>query len=224
MVGEELQTIQLKNDFYRDGFRTILIFVGIITAAIVFLVATSIYLYVSKPPPVYFLTDNQWRTKPPVPVTDGTYPDAALLRQWLSNVVQSVLNFSFLNYDDTLKNSRQYFTDNGWQSFQNFLGQYATKDRVEKTRTFINGVLSAAPSIIRQGPFDVQNRYAWVLDAPVTIHYITPGTNPLSQQVRLNILIVRVPTLDNLYGVAIEKITLAPGIKSTIKFLGGENA
>lgn len=220
MVGEELQVVQLKNDFYRDGFRKISFSLGLISSACLLLMAAMVYLYLSKPLPVYFATDNEWRTVAPVPVTEGDYPSEADLKQWLSNALQSIFKYSFINYDNALKINHTYFTDNGWQVYQGLVNQFTARGLLESTKTFVTGAPDAAPAITRQGVIPDQKRYGWWMQVPVTLSFFTPGRNNYTQALTLTILVVRVPTLDNLYGVAIENIKLVAN-QTTSSLQGG---
>ena len=127
MVDEKLHVVQLRNDFYRDGFQRVVFAFILIAIACVSFIATVVYLHFSKPAPIYFATDNQWRTIAPIPVTEGSYPIDSDLKQWLSSALQSIFKYSFVNYDDALKKYRVYFTDTGWQVFQGFVDKFAGK-------------------------------------------------------------------------------------------------
>ena len=65
MADEEQQTIRLRKDFYRDGFRKILFILGLFLIVIVLLIATYLS-FLDRPPPVEFSTDNEWRILLPV--------------------------------------------------------------------------------------------------------------------------------------------------------------
>ena len=222
MVIEKLHVVQLRNDFYRDGFQRIIFSFTLIAIACAAFIAAVLYLHFSKPAPIYFAADNQWRTVAPIPVTEGSYPIDSDLKQWLSSTLQSIFKFSFVNYDDALRKYRIYFTDTGWQVFQGFVDKFAAKTMVENTKAFVNGAPTAAPSITRDGLIADQKRYGWWLEVPVSLSYVTP-TRSYTQSVTLNILVVRIPTLDNLYGIAIENILLVPG-QTFNSFQGGTNA
>ena len=68
MAGEELQVVRLRDDFYRDGFYKVLFALATIIIAILSMVALSVYIYVTKPAPVNFSADNEWRILPPVSI------------------------------------------------------------------------------------------------------------------------------------------------------------
>ncbi len=207
MVVEGQDVVRLKSDFYRDGHHKIVLCLGLIITAIVLLIASCIYLYVTKPPPVYFLTDKEWRVLPPVPVELPHLSPANLL-QWVGNVMMSAFNYDFVNYKDQVQENRFYFTDNGWLAFQGMLNNYASDDIVNVHKTFTNGAPAGAPFIINEGL--LENRYAWWVQIPMTITHtsVAAEVSTSSKQATFQLLVVRVPTLNNIYGVAIDNIKL----------------
>lgn len=217
MAGEEQSIVRLKSDFYRDGYRKILVCLGLIITAIGLLIASSIYLYVTKPPPVYFATDKEWRTLPLVPV-ELPYLSTADLLQWVSNVMMSAFYYDFVHYNNQIQELRQYFTDQGWLAFQGMLTNYASSDSINVKKYFINGAPDGAPFVLNEGLLD--HRYAWWVQIPIQITYtyfdqqtvLTSKKRPIFQ-----LLVVRIPTANNIFGVAIDNVRLISGepVKST---------
>src|SRR5438128_232615 len=109
MAGGELEVVRLKTSFYQDGFYKLLIALTTILVAIVFLIGLSISIYTSKPEPIYFSTDDEWRILPPVPL-DKPHLSVADLVQWISDVLPTAFTFDFINYTKQLQNLSQYFT------------------------------------------------------------------------------------------------------------------
>lgn len=205
MAGEELQVVRLRDDFYRDGFYKVIIALAAIVAAIVFLLTISIYLYVTKPPPVSFTTDNEWRVLQPVPL-DQVYLSTPDLIQWVSEALPGVFTYDFIHYTERLKDAGQYFTANGWKKFIDQVNVYANYKKVLDSKLFINAVPGGAPFIVNQGVLD--GRYAWWVQMPININYVTLGAKS-SQAITIQVLVVRVPTLNNLYGVGIENFIVS---------------
>ncbi len=213
MAGDELEVVRLRNDFYRDGFYKVLIALTMIVVAITLLVATSVYIYTQKPPPVTFLTDNDWRAFPPVPV-NLSYPKTADLLQWVSEVLPDTFRYDFENYAKELEEAKQYFTDNGWSKMMAQLDTYANANVIQSSKLFLNANASAAPVILNQGIID--GRYGWWIQLPIVIHYSSVEKHydtPLVFQV----LVTRVSTLEDLTGIAIDNVVLVK------KEIGGRN-
>jgi intracellular multiplication protein IcmL len=202
MADEEQQTIRLRKDFYRDGFRKILFILGLFLIVIVLLIATAIYLFLDRPPPVEFSTDNEWRILLPVPLDKPYLPQADLI-QWVSTVIPKLFNYDFISYKLQLEQNEQYFTENGWKTFLNLLNNYAAYTAVTSKKLFITTIPLGAPFVLNQGL--LERKYSWWVQMPLNINY----SNGFLQPLDLQVLVVRISTLNNLYGVAIDNILVA---------------
>lgn len=214
MAEEELQSIEIRQDFYRDSFGKLVFIIVSVFIAIIFLIAVSLYLYLNEPPPVTFLVDKEWRVQPEVPVNQPylSIPD---LLQWVSDAVPRSFVFDFIHYNDQLKNASQFFTNDGWKVFLDQLNIYANYNTVQSGKLFVNGVPAGAPIVLNQGL--VSGRYGWWVQMPITITYSSGGQN--TKNLTLQILVVRVSTLNNLNGVGIDNVIV---VKTTGKqLLGG---
>jgi intracellular multiplication protein IcmL len=205
MAEEDLQLVSLRDDFYRDGFYKALGTFAILLIAIILLSAASLYLKFSKPSPVEFLTGDEFRTVAPVPV-NLPYLKQPDLVQWISERLPALFRYDFIDYNKDLNANIQYFTENGWKNYQDLLKIYADGNSIATSKLFVNAVPGGAPIILNQGllPGGV---YGWWIQMPLNLSYSSRTTGnaiPLMAQV----LIVRVPTLNNLMGVAIEKMTM----------------
>lgn len=219
MAGEALPLqdaelrVELHDDFYRDSFGRIILIIISICIAIILLISVSVYLYLNRPPPIIFPVYNEWRVQSTVPL-DQPYLSTPDLLQWVSDVLQKVFVYDFYHYNDQLKVTSQYFTPEGWKVFLNQLNIYANYNNVQRDKLFINATPSGAPFILQQGL--LSGRYGWWVQIPIDIDYVGM-IRPMSQNLTLQILIVRVPTLDNLSGVGIENVIVE---KSTGNPLG----
>jgi intracellular multiplication protein IcmL len=196
---ETKQVIQLKSDFYRDGFRKVMFALGTAITIVVLLLATSIYLLLDKPSPVNFSTDSEWRILKPVPV-DQPFISTSDLVQWVSNTLLNLFNYDFVNYKTELEGNTHYFTENGWKKFLDVLNGYAAYNTVVSSKLFINGGINGAPYVLNEGL--LAGRYSWWVQGSANLKY----SSGLSQILDMQILVVRVSTLNNLDGIAIENI------------------
>lgn len=198
-------TVTLRDDFYRDSFKkTLLLLLGSILI-VVFLGGLLAYYILSKPWPVVFAVEERWQVQPPVNIIRPFISQADLL-QWVSEVVPTLFELDFLNYDDQVAIQKRNFTANGWHVYQNQLKNFAPKDTVINDHEFITTRLIDAPAVIKRGI--LSGRYAWMVNLPMAIDYF----NLKERKTRIatfQILIVRVPTENNLAGVAIDDIVVA---------------
>jgi intracellular multiplication protein IcmL len=204
MAAAGPQVIRLKQDFYRDGFKKIALALVIVMTGTVLLLGTSVYLLFHKPAPIRFSTDNEWRILKPVPLNESYLPVPDLI-QWVSAALPSLFNYDFVNYKDELQGNAHYFTDNGWKKFLDALNRYVNYTTVVSSKLFVEGSANGAPFILNQGLLD--GRYSWWVQMPVNVIY----SNNYAQLLKLQVLVVRVSTLNNLYGIAIENMIAAVG-------------
>lgn len=205
MAGEALQVIRLKDDFYRDGFNKVLLALGMILVAIGLLIAASLYLFLSKPAPVFFATDNEWRVISPVPVNQP-YLSTSEVLQWVNHAVQSSFTYDYINYSRELNKNKQFFTEEGLKKYIDLLNRYAAYETILASKTFINASASKAPYIDKQGLLP-EGRYGWWVIMPLKIQF-SGYQRIYSQSVNFSVLVVRIPTLNDINGIAIDNISL----------------
>lgn len=207
MAQEELQVIHLKNDFYRDGFNKVIFALGLTFIIIALLVAASLYLFLAKPAPVYFGTDEEWRVLKPVPL-DQPYLTVAKLLQWSTDAITSAFTYDYTNYTAQQQMNKQYFTDNGWKKYLDILNKYATYTMIARTKTFVNGSAYGAPFIVSQGLLPIKV-FAWWVQMPLKLQF-SGYSRTYSQTLTFQIFIVRTSTLNNINGVAIDNLVIVP--------------
>lgn len=204
MAADELHTVTIHEDFYRDSFGKVLLIIASFIIAMGLLAAISLYLYLNQPPPKTFLVEDEWRVQPAIPLNQPylTTPD---LLQWVSDVLPRSFQFDFMNYNDQLNEIKAYFTPDGWKVFQNQLNIYANYNKVQAYKMFVSAVPAGAPYLFNQGLVSESGIYGWWVQMPLTLNYTGYG-GANSQTLTLQVLVVRVSTLNNLMGVAINNI------------------
>lgn len=202
MAGENLPVVQLHDDFYRDSFGKLVFIIISLVVGILLVSGLSLYLYLNQPPPVAFAVDKEWRVQPAVPL-DQPYLTRPEVLQWVSNAISTVFVFDFMNYNTQLNSYKPYFTAEGWRVFLNQLNIHANYNNVQSNKQFVNGIPSGAPTEINQGL--LAGRYGWWIQMPIILNYVSFNKS-FSQNLTLQVLIVRVSTLNNLDGVAIDNV------------------
>lgn len=207
MAEEELK-VNLSDGFYRDGIgKMFYIFFSFAVGIAIFLILLF-YIFLNKPEPILFPVDDESRVQAAVPL-DQPYVTTPELLQWISDVVPKSFVLDFINYNDQLKSSLPYYTSDGWKIFLNQLNIYANYNNVQKDKMFVDASPSGAPFILNQGL--LSGRYAWWVQVPITITYASAAKQIPEKQLVLQVLVVRVSTLDNLSGMGIDNIIVATG-------------
>lgn len=207
-MAEDTEILKLHDDFYRDGFSKVIGIIIAIIVALSSLVGLTIYLYLAKPPPVTFGVGEEWRILEPVPL-DNPYHSTADMLQWVSDVVPASFNYDFNQYNEQLQLASSNFTADGWKIFLNQLNKYANYNNVQSEKLFIKGAPSSAPFVLNQGL--ILGRYGWWVQMPITVTYISVQKRPSTVNLTLQVLVVRVPTLNNLAGIGIDNVVVMEG-------------
>jgi intracellular multiplication protein IcmL len=202
MAGEELYTIRLKNDFYRDGSYKIYLAMLIAIASLAILSLTSFFLLTIKPSPVKFATDADFRIFPPAPLALPYISEADLI-QWVSMVIPNAFTFDFVNYTTELNNVRANFSENGWLKYSDILNTYINANKVTNLKLYITASSDRAPKIIKQNLLD--GKYSWWVEVPLSLRFRNNDKSS-DTQLMLNVLVSRISTLNDLLGVTIENI------------------
>lgn len=211
-MTEEFNTVELQDNFYRDGFGKVLLIMFSICMGIVLLILLSIYIHFHKPRPIVFHVNSEWRVQSSVPLNQPYLSTPALL-QWVADVLPKSFMFDFLKYDEQLKSASQSFTLDGWKAFLNQLNIYANYNNVQTNKLYVSAVPTAAPYILKEGLLD-SGKYGWWVQIPLSISYA--GAIPRQgKSANLQVLVVRVSTLNNLMGVGIENVIPAPQTGTT---------
>ncbi len=205
MADGDVRVVRLTDDYYRDGFYKIIAALLMIAAAVLLMVAISFYLVSQRPSPVYFHTDSEWRAFAPVPV-DQPYLQQADLAQWVSDVLPSAFTLDFLHYKDEQNALTQYFTDNGFKKLTDLQDRFLNEQMIERGRIYAQTKPAGAPVVLNQGL--LSGKYGWWIQMPLTITLTGVDRNDTRSLV-VQALVIRIPTLNDLWGVTIDDLIVA---------------
>jgi intracellular multiplication protein IcmL len=211
MAENEVRTVELEDNFYRDSFTMVILILLSLLFGVALMVAMSVYIYLHKPAPKVFPAGDEWRVLPLVPENQA-YLTTPELSQWVIDVASKIFVFDFNQYEKQLTRIMPYFTADGWQIFLNQLNIYANNNKVLEEKIFVSGVPSGAPIIVNQGL--QSGRYIWLVQIPIDLDYAYAGSpRSLSQTLTVQLTVVRVSTLNNLTGVAIDNVEVIKNTK-----------
>ncbi len=197
-----LEAVVTRNSFYRDGYRFWMKVSFTLSIAIVLLlVALAITIAVSRPQDRFFATTADGRLIRMVPLNEPNMNDAALV-SWVARAASDVMTFGFHDYQRRLQESSSYFTRRGWQTFSEALQRSRIMEGVEKAQQVVTSAPQKAPTIIQQGL--ANGIYRWVVQVPLVVTYQS-GTAQQSDVLNVQLVVVRVSTLDSPSGVGIQQ-------------------
>ena len=214
MADGALELVMLRNNFYRDNFhRCVTVLLASIIVNILLTIST-IYLVTHRPSPEYFATNAEGRIIKmyplSVPVVSNSY-----LSAWVNQAAVAAYTYNFVNYRGQLQAASDYFTPAGWRGFEAALSGSRNLQTVIARKLVATAVATGAPVIEDQRV--IAGRYSWRISLPILIKYESASTQ-FKQSLVVRMIVVRVPTVDNPRGIAIQQF-----IAGAQKAVGGKN-
>lgn len=206
MAEDALTVVALRNKFYRDGQRKIILVLLISLLANFILAGLAAYIITHPPAPKYFATSINGRITPLFALNEPNQSDSAVL-QWANQAAIAAFSYNFVNYRSELQAASGFFTANGWTQFLNALQESNNLDAVKAKKLIVSAVATRAPIILQKGILN--NRYSWRVQMPILVTY--QSASEFSQQNNvLTMLITRVSTLNSPRGIGISQFIVGP--------------
>ena len=202
-VNTPLGNVVIRNQFYRDGYRTLVkiaLFQGIAIVALIF--TFVVFLNIYTPTRTYFATTEDGRVVPMIPLSQANLSRPALL-SWAAQAASETMTFGFHDYRRRLQESSRHFTRRGWSSFTKALQDSGMLETVTDNRQVITAIPRSAPTILAEGLMP-NGVYRWEVEMPIQITYEL-GSSKSTSAMNLRLVIVRVPKLESANGVGIEQ-------------------
>lgn len=199
--AEGLGAVVVRNEFYRDGYRTLLRLALIQIVIIVLLVGAMFYVInIHQPEDRYFATTEDGRLIPMVALNQPNL-SAAALASWVAQASTEIMTFGHNDYQRRLQESSRHFTRRGWQGFTKAIESANTISTISKNQQVVTAAPRGAPVIVSEGT--VNGRYEWQVQFPLVLTYQS-GAKTQNKPVIVNAKVVRVSRLESPNGVAFE--------------------
>ena len=206
MAEDALTAVTLRNDFYRDGQRKMMIMLLLSFISNVLMALLLTYLMTHPPAPKYFATSIHGRITPLFALNEPNQSDSAVL-QWANQAAVAAFTYNFVNYRTELQVSSGFFTSEGWTQFLTALDDSNNLDAVRVKKLIVSAVATSAPIILQKGILD--GRYSWRVQMPMLITY--QSASAFSQQRNVvTLLITRISTLNSPRGIGISQFVVGP--------------
>lgn len=203
-----LDLVMLRNNFYRDNFRRMMVFCLLLLAIIGALIGNIYYLQTHQPTPKYFATTHDGKLIELLPLNQPNLSTNALL-QWSVEAATAAYTFNFVNYRKALQDSRIYFTKLGYQNFLKALTDSRNLEAVKTKKLVVSAVPTGAPVILKEGVTS-SGLFAWQVQFPMLLTYQS-ASETIPQNIVITMLITRVPTLESPKGVGIASFVVREG-------------
>lgn len=206
MAEDALTAVTLRNNFYRDGQRKMILVLLVSMIANFVLALMLVYVITHPPAPQYFATSINGRITPLFPLNEPNQSDSAVL-QWANQAAIAAFTYNFVNYRTELQASSGFFTADGWDQFLTALQQSNNLDAVKAKKLIVSAVATRAPIILQKGLLN--GKYAWRVQMPMLVTY--QSASEFSQQNNVvTMLITRVSTLNSPRGIGISQFVVGP--------------
>lgn len=206
MAEDALAVVTLRNKFYKDSQRKVMLALLIALFVNVALISMLVYMVTHPPEPKYFATSINGRITPLFPLSEPNQSDSAVL-QWANQAAIAAFTYNFVNYRDELQASSGFFTAEGWDQFLNALQQSNNLDAVKAKKLIVSAVATRAPIILQKGVLN--GRYSWRVQMPILVTY--QSASEFTQQNNVvTMLITRVSTLNSPRGIGISQFVVGP--------------
>lgn len=197
-----LGTVVIRNEFYRDGYRSLLKLVFIQGLVIVGLIVAMFFVInIHQPENRYFATTEDGRLIPMLGLHQPNLSTPALM-SWVAQASTEVMTFGFNDYRRRLQESSRNFTRSGWESFTKAMQQARIIEMVEANQQVVTAAPQGAPILQSEGL--VNDRYQWMIQIPMVVTYQS-GAKTKSDSLLVTVVVVRVPRLESPSGVGIEQ-------------------
>lgn len=158
----------------------------------------------TRPNDSYYSISKSGRTTLMTNIEEINVSPRALLN-WAMVAVTNAYTIDFLNHEKILQQIGEFFTKNGYDSFQKSIEASGRLKDIIANKLIASAVVVDSPIILREGKFD--NSYLWEIQMPIAISYQGPSVQVYKQWLAVTLLIKKVSSSEAKKGIGIENIT-----------------
>jgi intracellular multiplication protein IcmL len=197
---DAIQSVMLRNSFYRDGYRALIkvsLIQGVIILALIGIIIALVMS--SNVKHTFFATNVDGRIMPIEPVTEPYFSNDQVIT-WVAKNAREVMQIDYQNYRTSLDKANAKFTQTGRLDFNKALDDSRLTEAIEKNKLIAQMKVESAPQILKQGRTK-EGVYVWFLSMPVSLVYDGQDA-PQPFRGRLQVRVDRVNFLENPDGIA----------------------
>lgn len=165
-MSKSLQAVKLRNDFYRDNFRRVVLIL-LISVILNVALCVTVYFYETKPTKVLYFAVTSTGKLFKMRALSSPVLGASQLKSWVTRNVPQIYTLDYVHFKDQLNASRKYFTSYGWSQFiQAF---QPTLNKVISGNYVVSAAVTDVPYIA--GTAVINGKYTWKVQVPVKITF-----------------------------------------------------
>ena len=212
MSNDAFETVINRQGFYKDNFHITVILL-LVSIVLNILMGAAVYqMSTYRPQPEYFATASDGRITPLYPLSQPVFSQSAIL-QWATQAAVKSYTYNFVNYRQQLQDASDSFTPAGWSRFKEALLASNNLKSLLALKLVATAVPTGTPIV--QDTAVLDGRYAWKVQIPMLVTYQSASTS-IPQPVVITMVIIRVPTVNNPKGIAIEQFVAAVAAQNTV--------
>lgn len=194
-----VETVKLRNDFYADGFRSLLkVVVWEAIAIVVLVVALATVSIIRRD---RLLAQSQdGRIIEPVTMDKPLYTDDWVL-QWASTAVRHIMTFDFNDRKMRWMDNKVYFLDAGWAGFLAADKKSNLSAAVDQSKLVLKTAMDEAPLVTSYGQYE--GKFYWQVQIPVLSTYEGNGGYRQSYKYLVKLTVMQVPLTEKAQGLGI---------------------
>jgi intracellular multiplication protein IcmL len=204
-----LETVFMRNNFYRDNYRRTMVMCLVLLLIVASLIGYLYFLHINRPTPTYFATTHDGKLIKMIPLDQPNHSVNALL-QWATEAATASYNYNFVNYREALQAVRTYYTPTGYQHLIQALKDSRNLEAIREKKLVASSVPTGAPIILKEGVMNNQSRYAWQVQIPMKVTYQS-SNELIPQDIVITMLITRISTLESPTGIGIAQFIVREG-------------
>lgn len=132
------------------------------------------------------------------------------MKNWISKAVSESLSFNKDNYSDIVKDIRPYFTDKGFEKFQDYLIISGIAESIRTHKYDMSVYIERPPLFLNSSV--INNTYKWLYQMPVVVSFFPTGQKTdardvskfINRTVTLRLQLTRVRVGDDPEAIQIE--------------------
>ncbi len=207
MADDAVEIVRLRNNFYRDNYRRLVLALLVLLVVAALLVGVIFYQVSHRPGNQYFATTADGRIMPLYALNQPVLSPGELL-QWAHRAAIDAYSYNFVNYRDAMQQLSNNFTPAGWKYYEDALKASRNLELVIAKKLVVSAVATGTPIILDQAILN--GRYSWKVQIPLLVSYQSPNEQT-QNPVIVMMIISRVPNLDMPKGIAIVSFVVSEG-------------
>lgn len=201
---DALNVAGMRFEWYRDGFRMLLLLLLIMASGLALSLGLNVYLFNAQPGPKYFVQTKDHQLVGVVPLNEPSFSDERIT-QWVTEAVIAANNWNFADYRESLQDAcNRYFTPQGCQEYKDALVRIGNLESVKKKRLTVRAVVTRPPIILNKVISGQTQRFTWNMQMEMMVSYLS-SSEQTTQTLMVNLVIVRRAVTEYEQGVGIEK-------------------